>query len=78
MTDALPKTSPPAFVSTAQAAEFLEVHPQTMRRWRQKHEGPPYYTVGRSRAVYRVTDLKKWAAKRMVRVVPQKSAEGQQ
>jgi hypothetical protein len=46
-------------ISEHDAAALLEVHPDTMRRWRAEGCGPAEYklSVGRSRYSYRLADL---------------------
>lgn len=36
------------FITAAQVAEIFGVREGTVRRWRQRNTGPPYYKVGRS------------------------------
>jgi len=45
----------------AEAAEFLNVQPQTMRNWRCVGEGPPHIRLGRRAIRYLAEDLQKWA-----------------
>lgn len=58
---------PPSLLSTAQAAEYLGMQPQTLRKWRVTGDGPPYIRLGdspRARVAYRLKDLDAWLAAR--------------
>ena len=39
-------------MNTEQAAEYIGVHVQTLKRWRQEGYGPEYRRVGRRKIVY--------------------------
>ncbi|MGB3974891.1 MAG: helix-turn-helix domain-containing protein [bacterium] len=49
-------------LSTAQAAEFLNMKPQTLRKWRSDGRGPKYQRFGglKSKAYYRMSDIEAW------------------
>jgi len=53
------------FLSTARAAELLDVSPATLRKWRATRRGPPFHRVGR-RVVYAEAALRAWADLRIV------------
>ena len=53
----------PEILSSTQAALWLGVKPQTLRKWRWKGTGPRFVRLGtgpRSRAAYRMADLESW------------------
>ncbi len=55
--------SPPSILTSPQAAAFLGITPQTLRRWRCDGTGPRFVRLGtgrRSRAAYRFEDLEAW------------------
>ena len=56
-------TAKRAVLSTSEAAQWLGVRPQTLRKWRWKGTGPRFVRLGtgpRSRAAYRMADLESW------------------
>ena len=58
---------PPSLLSTAQAAEYLSLRPQTLRKRRLTGDGPPYIRLGdrpKARVAYRLEDLEDWIAQR--------------
>lgn len=64
----LPQAFQPASVLTSpQAAAYLGVKPQTLRKWRVSGRGPRYVRLGsspRARVAYRVYDLAAWLDQR--------------
>lgn len=58
----------PHFLTTAEAAAYLGLRPQTLRKWRTTGRGPRYVKVGpdsaQSRCLYRRDDLERWAESR--------------
>lgn len=52
-------------VTPAEAAEILDVSVRTLASWRQAGTGPDYFTAGRVLR-YRVSDIARWQAHRMV------------
>lgn len=34
------------FMTTTEAAEYLDVKPNTLAKWRQREEGPPWVKIG--------------------------------
>ena len=46
-------------VDEHQAADYLSVAVNTLRKWRSLGEGPAFVKLGR-RVVYRLTDLERW------------------
>ncbi|MEU8678139.1 helix-turn-helix domain-containing protein [Streptomyces sp. NPDC048560] len=50
----------PSFLTVAQAAAYLGVSPNTLYVWRHRREGPPSFTMGSRRVVYRVAALNEW------------------
>ena len=56
-------------LSARQAAAWLGVSARTLHRFREKGGGPDHYRFGH-RFLYRMEDLKRWAAERCVRRTP--------
>jgi len=57
----------PSLLSTAKAAEYLGLRPQTLRKWRVTGDGPPYVRLGdspRARVAYKLAELEAWIAAR--------------
>lgn len=53
-------------VSEAEAAKRMSVSPSSLRRMRERGEGPPARRVGERRVVYLVSDINAWLATRPV------------
>lgn len=53
-------------LSPRDAAVYLGVSPKTMENWRASGDGPDFAKLG-ARVVYRIVDLDKFLAKRVVR-----------
>ena len=53
-------TRPSPYLSTQQAAEHLNLKPQTLTRWRHEGKGPIYRAFG-GRIRYTRNDLETWA-----------------
>jgi hypothetical protein len=49
------------YVTETVAAELLGFKPQTLRKWRQRHTGPPYRKCGPKAVRYFVPDIIAWA-----------------
>lgn len=49
-------------LSSSEAAQRLNLRPQSLRRWRLVGCGPPYIRLGgpQGRVAYRVSDIEKW------------------
>lgn len=45
------------WMTTAEAAEYLDVKPGTLEKWRYLEKGPRYYKIGGKRVRYRKSDL---------------------
>lgn len=45
--------------TTSEAAGFLDVKPNTLVKWRQREEGPPFVKIG-SNVRYREADIRAW------------------
>jgi len=43
-----------------EVARMLRVHPQTLRRWRMDHEGPPFIAVSERIIRYKRDDVSEW------------------
>jgi hypothetical protein len=53
----------PALFTSPQAALWLGVKPQTLRKWRHQGKGPRFVRLGTGRhspAAYRLADLEAW------------------
>lgn len=54
-------------LSTKEVAEVVGLTDQTLRQWRMRGEGPPYYRVGdgrRYRVRYDIEKVEAWLAER--------------
>lgn len=61
-------------ISTAEAAEHLNMATQTLAGWRSAGKGPPYYkTVHGIR--YRAVELDAWASAQVKRIDPAQAPE---
>lgn len=49
-----------------ETAEILGIAEITLRLWRQRAEGPPFYRVGRRYVRYRLGDVLDWRKKQTV------------
>ncbi len=56
-----------ALISVQEAAEILHAKKQTMRAWRVRRKGPPFYKLN-GRVLYKREDLDAWIEE--CRVVP--------
>lgn len=56
-----------ALLSEEQAAEILHAKKQTLRAWRVRRKGPPYFKLN-GRVLYKPQDLEEWIEK--CRIVP--------
>ena len=52
-------------LSDAQATQFLGLSPGTLRQWRGRKEGPPFFKVGNA-VRYSVRELEEWLESRHV------------
>ena len=59
-------TRPVGALPPIDAAAYLGVSPRTLENWRASGDGPDYARLG-ARVVYRIVDLDKFLAKRVVR-----------
>ena len=50
-------------ISEAGLAETLKVKPVTLRSWRRKGDGPPYYRCGRA-VRYKLSEVDQWLSGR--------------
>ena len=48
-------------LNTNEAASYLGLAAQTLKNWRDRHQGPPFMKAG-SRVVYVKRDLDRWLA----------------
>lgn len=48
------------WLSTKEAARYLGVHPDTLRRFRRTDRGPRYSTIGRRLIRYSLEALNEW------------------
>jgi len=56
-------TSASAFLSAKQAARLLDLHPNTLCKWRISGAGPRYVKAGRT-VKYRLSDIEIWLGNR--------------
>lgn len=56
-----------AFISEGPAADFLELTPRTMQKWRQVGGGPEYFVISERCIRYTRRLLKRWADARLRR-----------
>lgn len=55
-------------LDTKQAAEYLNLHPQTLHNLRCRGEGPDYTRLGKTRGIrYYFDALEKWVSERVVK-----------
>jgi DNA-binding transcriptional MerR regulator len=54
-------------LTTADAAEFLNLPQATLRWWRHQGVGPKSYTLGGTRVFYDLEDLEWWADEQKAR-----------
>ncbi|WP_369124471.1 helix-turn-helix domain-containing protein [Devosia neptuniae] len=47
------------YLTSADMAEQLGLHPTTLAKWRMARRGPPYVKIGK-RVYYRVTSVREW------------------
>lgn len=53
-------------LSEREASNFLDLTPSTLRKWRQLRKGPAFIRLSSRCVKYRVEDLKKFLAERLV------------
>lgn len=53
-------------LNPAQAADLLGVKRETLRAWRHRGEGPPFYRVTRSTVWYLRADVVAWLSSRRI------------
>jgi hypothetical protein len=51
-------------LTTAEAAQFLRIQPQTLRRWRCEGRGPRYIRLSSNRCLYPRTSVDDFLARR--------------
>lgn len=59
---AAPATATTPLLTEADAAEFLAAKPGTLRAWRAKRIGPPFFQLSGRSPRYRREDLVAWVA----------------
>jgi hypothetical protein len=62
-----------ALLSEQDAAEILHAKKQTMRAWRNRRKGPPFYKLN-GRILYKREDLQAWIEQ--CRIVPEQPKPG--
>ena len=68
-----PQSSP--YLTTVQAARYLNLSPKTLEKFRLTGGGPEYRKHGR-KVVYRVADLDTWSEGRTARSTAETSSRG--
>ena len=58
-------------INTRAAAKIVGVSEATMRGWRSRDQGPPFWRKGRG-IFYDADEVKRWAKGRVARVVPER------
>ncbi len=53
-------TVPLAWLDSAQAAEYVKLHRETLARLRRDGRGPRCRTAGAKKILYHITDLDRW------------------
>lgn len=53
-------------ISTTMAAALLNISPKTLREWRRRGEGPPFYKLTAQMVVYTRTEVLEWRDARRV------------
>lgn len=48
------------FLSERATARWLSLTPQTLKRWRSRRQGPPYYKIGKRAVRYHAADVLAW------------------
>jgi len=66
MPEATPSQEMP-MLTTRQAAEYLNLQPKTLSRWRIRGGGPKFIRVSPRCIRYRASDLDAWTAQRLRR-----------
>lgn len=56
------------------AARYLKLEPQTLRSWRVAGRGPRFIRIGRTRVLYRLSDIERWLGERQFESTSQESA----
>lgn len=59
------KPAPHDLLTTAEAARFLRIQPQTLRRWRCEGRGPRFIKLGGNRCLYRRSDVNEFLSERL-------------
>ena len=67
-----PRPDGDSLLTTREAAELLNVSWTTLRDWRYKKKGPPWYTLGAQRVRYPRGELVQWASENRVFLDPRK------
>lgn len=49
-------------LSTAEAADLLGIHQNTLRLWRSKKRGPAYVKFSQTEVKYDIRDIEQWIA----------------
>jgi len=61
-------------LTTAQAAQLLQVHPLTLVLWRRQHRGPRYLDAPDARLIrYRRADLFRWLGTSNIQSMPKRA-----
>ena len=60
----------PTFLTEAEFSETFGISRQTLKNWRHRHQGPPYYDLSsggqRTMIRYNVDEVTEWVANRRI------------
>lgn len=59
------QTKAPIYLTTEELALRYQLHPVTIKKWRQEGKGPKFCKIG-SRVLYPIGEVHKWDAERTV------------
>ena len=54
------------FLSTAEAAHYVDCSCSSLEHWRMAKKGPPFVQIGPRKIRYRTADLEEWIESRVI------------